>query len=136
MPLTVLFPQPGSGSSDPYSTISLSKWREQVGLEVQRWRFDRNYLPIMPLPIGSQNIGGDGRALLLGQEIRIWSEHIISGMGVPQEFVFGGLQYSGSNVSLRMLENQLLRYVSDQLRMIKNFIVKTLQLGWIGRLLM
>lgn len=124
VPLTVLFPQPGSGSSDPYATISLSKWREQVGLEVQRWRFDRNYLPIMPLPIGSQNIGGDGRALLLGQEIRIWSEHIIAGMGVPQEFVFGGLQYSGSNVSLRMLENQLLRYVSDQLRMIKNFVVK------------
>ena len=124
VPLTVLFPQPGSGSSDPYATISLSKWREQVGMEVQRWRFDRNYLPIMPLPIGSQNIGGDGRALLLGQEIRIWSEHIIAGMGVPQEFVFGGLQYSGSNVSLRMLENQLLRYVSDQLRMIKNFVVK------------
>lgn len=126
VPLTVLFPQPGSGSSDPYSTISLSRWREQVGLEVQRWRFDRNYMPIMPLPIGSQNIGGDGRALMLGQEIRIWSEHIIAGMGVPQEFVFGGLQYSGSNVSLRMLENQLLRYVSDQLRMIKNFVVKNI----------
>lgn len=124
VPLTVLFPQPGSGSSDPYSTISLSKWRDQVGSEVQRWRLDRNYIPILSLPIGSQNIGGDGRALLLGQEIRIWSEHIIAGMGVPQEFVMGGLQFSGSNVSLRMLENQFLRYVSDQLRMIKNFVVK------------
>lgn len=93
LPLTVLFPQPGSGSSDPYASISLTKWRDHVGLEVQRWRQDKNYIPIMPLPIGSQNIGGDGRALLLSQEIRVWSEHIVAGMGVPQEFIFGGLQY-------------------------------------------
>lgn len=123
VPLSVLFPQPGSGTSDPYATISLSKWREQVSLEIQRWRFDRNYMPIMPLPIGHQVIGGDGRALLLGAEINIWAEHIIAGMGVPKEFIFGGLQYSGSNVSLRMLENHFLRYISDMLRLIKSFIV-------------
>lgn len=123
VPLSVLFPQPGSGTSDPYATISLSKWREQVALEIQRWRFDRNYMPIMPLPIGHQVIGGDGRALLLGQEIRVWSEQIIAGMGVPQEFIFGGLQYSGSNVSLRMLENHFLRYISDLLRMVRTFVI-------------
>ena len=52
---------------------------------------DQNYIPILPLPIGQETIGGDGRALLLSQEIRVWSEHIVAGMGVPNEIIFGGL---------------------------------------------
>jgi hypothetical protein len=75
------------------------------------------------LPIGHQVIGGDGRALLMSQEIRVWSEHIVAGMGVPQEFVFGGLQWSGSNVSLRMLENQFLRYLSSLSRFLRSFLI-------------
>jgi intein/homing endonuclease len=57
---------------------------------------DNNYIPILPLPIGQETIGGDGRALLLSQEIRVWSEHIVAGMGVPNELIFGGLSYCQS----------------------------------------
>ena len=92
---------------------------------------DNNYIPILPLPIGQQTIGGDGRALLLSQEIRVWSEHIIAGMGVPTELIFGGLSYSGSNVSLRMLENMFLGYLSDQLALLRWVIKRTASyLGW------
>jgi len=123
VPLTVLFPQPGSGTSDPFQMVNLQDWKNQVVKEIQRWRIDRNYIPVMPLPLGNQVVGGDGRALLLSQEIKIWSDHIISGMGVPNEFVFGGLQWSGSNVSLRMLENQFMRYMQDLSRFIRTFLV-------------
>lgn len=93
---------------------------------------DRNYIPIMPLPIGNQVIGGDGRALLMAQEVKIWSDQIVAGMGVPNEFVFGGLQYSGSNVSLRMLENQFLGYIQDLSRFIRTFLIPSVAsyLGW------
>ena len=57
---------------------------------------DNAYIPILPLPIGQETIGGDGRALLLTQEIRVWSEHIVAGMGVPNEIIFGGLSYCQS----------------------------------------
>lgn len=50
-----------------------------------------NYIPIMPLPLGQQSVGGDGRALLLFNEMQTLSEHIIMGMGVPREFLMGGL---------------------------------------------
>ncbi len=119
VPLRVLFPQAGSATSDPYSTINLGEWKDQIQDEIERWRFDNNYIPILPLPIGNQTIGGDGRALLLGQEIRVWSEHIVTGMGFPPELIFGGLSYSGSNVSLRMLENMFLRYISSHLALLK-----------------
>lgn len=123
VPLRILFPQAGSATSDPYSTINLGDWKDQISEEIQRWRFDNNYIPILPLPVGNQTIGGDGRGLLLGQEIRIWSEHIVTGMGVPQELIFGGLSYSGSNVSLRMLENMFLGYMVDHLHMV-NWVIR------------
>jgi hypothetical protein len=111
VPLRVLFPQAGSGSSDPYTTINLVDWRDQIAAEIARWRYDNNYIPIMPLPLGNQTIGGDGRALLLTQEIIAWSEQIMNGMGVPVEFIKGGMSYAGTNVSMRMMENMFIGYI-------------------------
>lgn len=123
VPLRVLFPQAGSASSDPYSTINLSEWKDHVSAEIARWRYDNNYIPIFPLPIGQETIGGDGRALLLTGEIQQWSEQIINGMQVPVEFIKGGLSYAGTNVSMRMLENQFVGYLLGHKNMAK-FVMK------------
>lgn len=114
LPLRVLFPQGGSGTSDPYVSADLGQWKEKVATEISRWKVDRNYIPILPLPIGNQTIGGDGRAMFLTQEITQQMETILAGMGVMKEFVYGGLSWSGSNASLRILENSLLRYLERQ----------------------
>lgn len=114
VPLRVLFPQAASGTSDPFTTLNLVEWKEQVGAEIARWRFDNNYIPIMPIPLGQQSIGGDGKALLLFNEMQALSEHIIMGMGVPREFLMGGLSYSGTNVSMKMLENAFISYIGRQ----------------------
>jgi len=123
VPLRILFPQTSSASADVYGTVNLTQWRHKAEREITRWRLDNNYIPIMPLPMGQQTLGGDGRALSLSQEYRVWAEHIIAGMGVPQEFVFGGLSYSGSNVSMRMLENHFIEDRSNHLKMVTNFIM-------------
>lgn len=123
VPLRVLFPQAGGGTSDPYTTINLVDWRDHVATEIARWRHDNNYIPIMPLPIGNQTIGGDGRALLMTQEIQVWSEHIMSGLQVPREFLLGGMSYAGTNVSMRMLENQFLGFILRHTQM-ANWIMK------------
>jgi hypothetical protein len=125
LPLTVLFPQAASAAGEPFSTVNLQDWKNKISSEIQRWRKDRNYIPVLPLPIGQQVIGGDGRALLLNQEMRQVAEQIVTGMGAPIEFVMGGLSYSGSNVSLRMLENTFLRYMSNILRFVKFVIRRT-----------
>ncbi len=123
VPLRLLFPQAGSASSDPYSTTDLGMWRRRIEVEIQKWRQDPNYIPVLPLPIGNEVVGGEGKALMLHQEMRAWSEQIVAGMHVPIEFVFGGLQYSGSNVSMRMLENQFLGYRTEQLILCRDFIL-------------
>lgn len=117
VPLRILFPQAGSGSSDPFTTINLMDWRDHVGAEIARWRMDPNYIPILPLPVGNQSIGGDGRALLMVQEMTQISDQIINGMQVPIEFIRGGMSYAGTNVSMRMLENQFLQLITRHLQM-------------------
>jgi len=131
VPLRILFPQAGSGASDPYTTINLVDWRDHVATEIARWRLDNNYIPILPLPVGSQTIGGEGRSLLLTGEIQEWSKQIMVGMGVPQEFLLGGMSYAGTNVSMRMLENAFIGYILRHKQLL-NFVVKNVSafLGW------
>jgi len=123
VPLDVIFPTAADQAANPYMTVNLAEWKNKVEQEIGKWKWDPNYKPIMPLPLGHQRIGGDGRAMMLTQEIRVWSEHILAGMGVPQEFVFGGLTWSGSSVSLRMLENQFLTYREMLERFLRHFLV-------------
>jgi hypothetical protein len=132
VPLRILFPQAGGNTSDPYSTISLEQWKGKIENEIAKWKYDQNYIPILPLPVGNQTFGGDGKALGLYQEMEIWNQHIVAGMGVPQEFIFGGLQYSGSNVSMRMLENMFIGYRNDHENMLNEFTIKRIShfMGW------
>lgn len=131
VPLDIIFPT-GNEQANPYTTINLADWKRRIEQEVKRWRTDPNHKPILPLPVGYQRIGGTGKALMLTQEIRAWSEHIIAGMNVPQEFVFGGLTWSGSSVSLRMLENQFLNYRDMHEQFLQFFLVPNVArfMGW------
>jgi hypothetical protein len=132
IPLDIIFPASADANANPYTMINLQDWKRRVEGELVKWRWDPNYKPIMPIPLGHQRIGGNGRALMLTQEIRAWSEHIIAGMGVPQEFVFGGLSWSGSSVSLRMLENQLLTYRTMHEHFLEHFLIPNVArfMGW------
>ena len=109
MPLEFIFPQ-ANAQQDPYQHVNLSSWQGTVQTEIRKWRIDPNYISVVAVPLGFERLGGDGRALLLGPEIEVTNKEITGGMGVPIEFVFGGLSWSGSSVSLRTLENHFLMY--------------------------
>lgn len=121
VPLSILFPE-SNASFDPYRHMNLADWRAHIEEELMRWKDDPNYIPILPGPMGHKEIFGNAKALMVTPEIRAVTEQIVTGMGVPQEFVFGGMQWSGSHVSLRMIENQLLRHREQMTRML-NWIV-------------
>ena len=120
-----------AGVATHNTTINLLDWRDQVAMEIARWRMDNNYIPIMPLPLGNQTIGGDGKALLMSQEMQMLGEQIIMGMGVPREFLQGGLSYAGTNVSMRMLENMFLSFIGRH-RQMANWVMNMVAhyLGW------
>jgi hypothetical protein len=80
----------------------------------------------MPIPLGQQQIYGNGKLLLVTPEIRALAEQMVSGMGVPTEFLYGGISYSASSVSLRMLENMMLRHI-EMIKRVLRFVVVRLR---------
>jgi len=126
LPLEFIFPQANS-AQDPYQHVNLSSWQETVQDEIRKWRIDPNYISVVAVPLGFERLGGDGRALLLGPEIEVTNKEITGGMGVPLEFVFGGLSWSGSSVSLRTLENHFLMYRRLLLRFV-NWVKNSIRL--------
>ena len=132
VPLRLIFPQTGSGEAGVYSTVNLTQWRDKIEQEIVRWRLDNNYIPLLPIPVGQQTLGGDGKSLMLSQEYRVWSEQIVAGMGVPIEFVFGGMQFSGSNVSMRILENHFLDQKAQSKQLVTDFLLPSIgaYMGW------
>lgn len=87
---------------------------------------DPNYKVVSPVPVGLLNVGGDGRALLLTPEIEQVQGEILAGMNVPREFIFGGISFSGSSVSLKILENQFITYRLLMEDFVQNFCIKRL----------
>lgn len=123
MPLRVLFPQPAAGTADPFVSTPLALWKEHVASELARFRWDPGYIPILPLPIGQQSVGGEGKALLLDQQIQAMAEQIVVQLGIPKEIIFGGASWSGTNVSMRSVENFFLGYLIEHEGLL-HFIIK------------
>ena len=107
VPMRILHPSATSGNADPIVTMSISSWIDDMKSNVRKWRQDPNHIMMAPIAVGVSQIGGDGRALMVDSEISRAEDNIIAGMGFPKEFIYGGLSFTGSSVTLRMLENQL-----------------------------
>lgn len=118
-PWRVMYPQAASSTSDPAMYMNLNKWRTELQSAIRNWKRDPNSIKLSPIPVGVQQIGGDGRALLLHQEIKMEEENIITSMGVPVEFIRGGLTHTGGSVTLRMIENILFTFTSQLERMMQ-----------------
>lgn len=125
IPLRMIFPGPNTGGNEgPYGSFNLSNWKKKVDAEINTWKRDHNYIPVLPMNIGFQQVGGQGKMLMLFQEMRMLAEQMLAGAGIPVEFVFGGLQWSGSSTSLRALENMFLGYNKQRHELVNDFVVK------------
>lgn len=107
VPMRVMHPSPTSGAADPIQTMSIASFMDDLEDNLRQWRKDPNHIMMSPVAVGVQQVGGEGRALMVDSEIARVEDNIIASMGFPKEFVYGGLSFTGSSITLRMLENQL-----------------------------
>jgi len=121
VPLRMLFPQVRVSADNVYGNVNLRDFQKSVTNQVSQWKRDSNHIAVMASPVGYQQIGGQGRALMMFQELRAIYEQIISGMGVPVSFFYGEAQFSGASVNMKGLENE---YMSNRMDMTNhvNFI--------------
>ena len=87
---------------------------------------DPNHKVVSPVPVGVMNVGGEGRQLLVTPEIEQVQSEILAGMNVPREFIFGGVSYSGSAISLKILENQFITYRLSVKDFMQNFVIRNM----------
>ena len=130
VPLMILFPQDNANVQHAVQH-NMADWRKNVEENLTRWKRDPNHIPIMPLPVGVELVGGNARALLITPELEQINSTIINGMLAPREIVEGGLSWSGSSISLRMVENHFLNYRNDIQEFLRFATDKSFSyLGW------
>jgi len=125
VPWRIIYPSAGA-DGNPYANSDLGSWKSQVEREVKKWRRDPNHISIMPLPAGFQNFGGDGKMLMTHQEEKLVQQSIAAGVGMPLELLFGSMSWSGSNVSLRILENHFINTREGNDNFISDFLIPRL----------
>jgi hypothetical protein len=99
---------------------------DDFAFELRKQLNDPNYQVISPIPVQQIQHGGNGRALLLAPEIEQLENTILAAMGTPREFVFGGVSYSGSTTSLRILENNFITYRVLLHNYVNDFLIRKL----------
>lgn len=112
----------------PSAMTNMGTWRAQLEGNYYKWRANPLHIMTSPIPINVQQIGAQGKALALFAEMQNADQNIIKGMNIPREFVEGGLTYSGSSVSIRMLENILHDYVQRSNRLMTWIVKKISQI--------
>lgn len=123
LPMTLLIPSSPGGDMSPHLSVNLNEWAGKMQNIVQKWRRDPIGIFTVPFPAMVQNVRGDAKALNAFDEMNQVRQQIIGGLDVPQEFIYGGLNWSGSSISLRVLENLFISKVTQLNNFLRDFIV-------------
>jgi hypothetical protein len=115
VPFRVLHPAPQSSAGDPVMTMTMTKWRDNLQSQLRQWRKDNLHVMMSPIPLGMTQMGGQGRALLTLGEVQEAEKSMVSALGIPMEFIYGGLTGTGMEATLRLIENQLETHINDLL---------------------
>lgn len=121
-PMRVIYPQAQTGNSDPVIAMSLKNFVSNMQSNMIQFKQDQNHITIAPVPIGYQAISGEGKTLLVSQEIAQAEESLLMSMGVSKELLSGTTNWTSSTVGLRMLDNTLRSFV-DQITELVNWIM-------------
>ncbi len=108
-PLRVVSPA-SSGTTDPVISTSLRVFKEKIEDALRRHKQDANYVMVSPLPLTYQLIGGEGKSLLVSQELESSEQQLLLSLGVSQELLSGTTNWTSSHIGLRLMENTLGHY--------------------------
>lgn len=121
-PLRVIYPAAQTGNSDPVVSISLRNFVARMKQAVIDHKRDPNHVLIAPVPIGYQAVSGEGKTLLVSQEIAQAEESILLSLGVSRELLSGTTNWTSSTVGLRLMQNTMECY-TGQIEELINWIV-------------
>jgi len=105
-PLRVVYPDNSNGTNAP-SQMALRNFSKSMRKYMAMHKSDPLMVAFAPFPVGYQQISGDGKAMLVTQEIEQMQDTLLLSLGVSRELLSGTLNWTSSTVGLRLLENTL-----------------------------
>jgi hypothetical protein len=114
----IIFPQSNDTSGSLLKTIGAANWKQEVYSMLMGKRVDPNYIGISPVPLGSVDLGGTGKMLLVDNEIKNAENNLNLAFGFPVEFLNGSLTNQSTFIGLKILERELINYTTDINRMV------------------
>jgi hypothetical protein len=117
MPLRIVFPDL-SGGTNPTTAMSLQSFAKNMRTYLARHKTDPLAAVMSPIPVGYQEITGNGKQLLITQEIDQIESYLLLSLGVSKELLDGTLSWTASTVGLRLFRNTLLKYTEQIHRLI------------------
>ena len=120
MPLRVVYPDV-SGNTNPATSFSLQAFARTMRNYMARHKTDPLAAVMSPIPIGYQEITGNGKQLLITQEVEQIENYLLMSLGVSREMLEGTLSWTASTVGLRLFQNTLFRY-TDQMHRLMDWI--------------
>ena len=131
VPRLLVSPAPSGTAGDPLKHVSMARWKSELMKSKDKWNKDPNYIMYAPFPINVQQLGGNGRALMVSAEIEAAEKNLAMALGIPLEFAAGTLAWQTSAMSLRLLKNQMHTMVSRLERMLQWMVDTTAKyLSW------
>lgn len=110
-PMRVIFPQTNGSNGDPVVTMSMAGFVSNMETNIRKFKHDPNHQILSPVPIGYESIGGEGKSMLVAQELQLAEETILMSLGVSRELMAGTVNWTSSTVGLRLLKNSMENYV-------------------------
>jgi len=130
-PMRVIYPTAQTANSDPIISMSMRNFVTNMQQALVKHKQDNNHILIAPVPIGYSTVSGEGKTLLVSQEIAQAEESILMSLGVSRELLSGTTNWTSSTVGLRMLENTLTTYTGQMERLIEWVMERTTKyLNW------
>jgi hypothetical protein len=111
-PLRVVFPQAQTANSDPVIAMSIRNFVGNMQSAFQAHKNDPNHMIFAPSPVGYQALGGEGKNLLVSQEIQQAEDSILLALGVSRELLSGTTNWNSTSIGLRMMQALLFNYTS------------------------
>lgn len=124
-------PAAGNQFGGGQASVSSEIFKDNVKKAMEDSKINPDKVQILPYPIYWGRAGGDGKTELSLDVKAAIRQDTINGLGFPIEFYSGGMQWSGSSVSLRMLENIFLNFRTS-IHSLLNFYAKKVAIfkGW------
>lgn len=127
LPMRILSPGGNQAGQMANQSMDLSMLMSRIHGMVRGHRRDQNAMFASPYPITLTEVGGDASRFSVSGELQFMRNNIIQGLQVPHTIASGEASWSGSSVSLRILENLYIVKIKGLDKFLRQFVVPKLK---------